>query len=151
MYARKHVAQEVYLIYGTVQPQSNQIGNAPPSLNASFFLGGSAVTLEVRRQGSTYVFDNTTAGTPSLTQVDAWHEATHPSHWSKSFVFEAEAHLGLSTEWQRSAETMTEVSFQWKNPDFRLRNPDFLIRNSDFLLKNVDFILKIAQGWCATW
>ena len=36
----------------------------------------------------------------------------------------------------------TEVSFQWKNPDFLSRNPDFLLRNPDFLLKNVDFISK---------
>ena len=36
----------------------------------------------------------------------------------------------------------TEVSFQWKNPDFLLKNPDFLMRNVDFVLKYVDFIIN---------
>ena len=40
---------------------------------------------------------------------------------------------------------LSEVSFQWKNPDFLFRNPEFLIRNSDFLLKHVDFIIKQAD------
>ena len=50
--------------------------------------------LEFRRQGAVYVLHNTT-GTASLTQVDAWHEATHPSYWQDSFVFEAELHASL--------------------------------------------------------
>ena len=31
----------------------------------------------------------------------------------------------------------TEVSFQWKNPDFLLRNPDFLLKNVDLIIKQV--------------
>ena len=27
----------------------------------------------------------------------------------------------------------TQVSFQWKNPDFPLMNPDFPLKNPDFL------------------
>ena len=34
---------------------------------------------------------------------------------------------------------VSEVSFQWKYPDFLLKNVDFLLKNVDFLLKNVDF------------
>ena len=40
----------------------------------------------------------------------------------------------------------SEVSFQWKNPDFIFKNPDFLFRNPDFRLKNVEFIIKPAPG-----
>ena len=39
----------------------------------------------------------------------------------------------------------TEVSFQWKTPDFLLRNVDFLLRNVDFPSNNDDFIIK--QVW----
>ena len=41
-----------------------------------------------------------------------------------------------------STGDVTQVSFQWNNPDFLFRNPDLLIRNPDFLLKNVEFIIK---------
>ena len=40
----------------------------------------------------------------------------------------------------------SEVSFQWKNPDFIFKNPDFLFRNPGFLLKNVDFIAKTGRA-----
>ena len=123
VYVRKHNSKSIYLIYGTVQPQSNQIGNAPLALNVSIQLEGSTLAFEVRRQGSTYVFDNTTsrrtthststreqyaATNPSWTQIDSWHEATHPSYWSKSIVFEAEAHAGLADDIGRTAISFTE-------------------------------------------
>ena len=133
VYVRKHSSKSIFLIYGTVQPQSNQMGNAPLALNVSIQLSGSTVAFEVRRQGSTYVLDNTTTTTttssggggggggggessserrvlvqPSWTQVDAWHEPWHPAYWAKSFVFEAEAHAGLATDAKRTADTLTE-------------------------------------------
>jgi hypothetical protein len=80
-----------YLIGTTVQPQSNMVGNAPVSRNISFLLNGHNVSLETRRQGSVYVLNNE-SGDPLLTQLDSWHEASHPSWWSKDFLFEAEAH-----------------------------------------------------------
>ena len=36
----------------------------------------------------------------------------------------------------------TQVSFQWKNPDYLLKNPDFLLNNPHFLLKTVNFMIK---------
>ena len=30
---------------------------------------------------------------------------------------------------------VTEVSFQWKNPDFPFKNPDFPFKNPDFLIE----------------
>ena len=107
VYARKHVSKAIYLIVGTVQPQSNMVGNAPLVVNASISIAGRRLALEFRRQGSVYVLHNTT-GTASLTQVDTWHEATHPSYWQDSFVFEAELHASLSSDCQRGAETVTE-------------------------------------------
>ena len=89
--ARQHRLTSKYLIATTVQPQSNMVGNAPLSVNISFMLNGHNVSLESRRQGSVYVLDNAT-GTPSLTQLDSWHESSHPSWWSKDFHFEAEGH-----------------------------------------------------------
>ena len=67
--------------------------------NASISIAGRRLALEFRRQGSVYVLHNTT-GTPSLTQTDTWHEATHPSYWQHSFVFEAELHASLSSDCQ---------------------------------------------------
>ena len=38
----------------------------------------------------------------------------------------------------------TQVSFQWKNPDFLSKNPDFLFRNPGFLLKNVELLIQTS-------
>ena len=89
--ARKDKHAERYLIMSTVQPQSNMVGNAPLNLNVSFQLNGHKVHFESRRQGSVYVLDDS-GGSPTLTQLDKWHEAKHPSWWSHDFHFEAEAH-----------------------------------------------------------
>lgn len=52
------------------------------------------VTLTARLQGSVYVYrnDSSTNHTPSITQLDTWHLATHPSYWP-SDVVEVEAEL----------------------------------------------------------
>ena len=34
----------------------------------------------------------------------------------------------------------SQVSFQWKNPDFLLRNPDFPLKNVDFITKHTEEI-----------
>jgi hypothetical protein len=50
-----------------------------------------ALRLEARAQGSLYVYDRGSAGAaPTLVQLDAWHEVTHPSLWSTGFTREAE-------------------------------------------------------------
>ena len=41
-----------------------------------------------------------------------------------------------------AATAASQVSFQWKNPDFLLKHPDFLLKHPDFLLKNPDFLLR---------
>ena len=109
------------VVVGTVQPQSSIVGNAPLVVNATLALpgpdgeagAGPRITLSFRRQGSTYLIKmkatttpTTTAdysakknaavvvGVESVTQLDAWHEATHPSYWSRDIRIEAEVHDG---------------------------------------------------------
>jgi len=87
---RKHNSLAKYAITGTLQPNSNMVGNAENSGVASITLDGQNVKFTVRRQGSTYIYDKTNASSPVFYQLDAWHEATHPYSWSRDFVLEAE-------------------------------------------------------------
>ncbi len=87
---RKHNTLAKYAITGTLQPNSNMMGNAENSGVASIALDGQTLKFQVRRQGSTYIYDKSNAAAPVFYQLDGWHEATHPSSWSKDFNFEAE-------------------------------------------------------------
>ena len=94
------------LVVGTVQPQSSAVGNTPLALNATLRLpgaaapyapgGGQSVVLEFRRQGSTYLIqrDGIAGGVGSVTQLDAWHESSHPAYWSADIEVEAEVFDG---------------------------------------------------------
>ncbi len=47
----------------------------------------------IRRQGNTYIFDNTnpySTGEQVFYQLDRWHQYEHPEYWTKDFHFEAE-------------------------------------------------------------
>ena len=88
--ARKHNTNALYAITGTIQPNSNMIGNAELEGDATIKLDGTTLSFKVRRQGSTYIYDKTNASAPVFYQLDAWHEATHPYYWSKTFNLEAE-------------------------------------------------------------
>lgn len=75
-------------------------------------LDGVAATLETLRvparpQGSVYLLD-TAASPPTLVQLDAWHEATHPAHWSADFAFEAELDDARTSAGATSLVTRTE-------------------------------------------
>lgn len=87
---RKHNTQAKYVITGTIQNYSNMAGNVEPEGNASISLDGQTVKFKIRKQGSTYIYDKTNASSPVFYQLDAWHEATHPYYWSKTFDLEAE-------------------------------------------------------------
>ena len=50
--------------------------------------------VEARRQGSTYVLDNTKKP-PTIAQLDKWHENTHPYYWSQHGSIEAEMFEGF--------------------------------------------------------
>jgi hypothetical protein len=88
--ARKHNTSSKYAITGTIQPNSNFVGNAPLTGTASINLDGQNLKFNIRRQGSTYIYDKSNALAPVFYQLDGWHENTHPSYWSKDFVFEGE-------------------------------------------------------------
>ena len=99
---RKHEAREQFVIVGSIQPQSNLVGNAPLNVTASILLEGRQLNFTVRRQGSVYLYEpasapdddaaTTRAAPPSFVQLDGWHEHTHFSWWSDDFTIEAELH-----------------------------------------------------------
>ncbi len=88
--ARKHNTSSKYAITGTIQPNSNYVGNAPLTGTASINLDGQNLKFNIRRQGSTYIYDKNNALAPVFYQLDGWHENIHPYYWSKDFVFEGE-------------------------------------------------------------
>jgi Secretion system C-terminal sorting domain len=87
---RKHNTLNKYALTGTIQPNSNMVGNAPLSGVASIKLNGQTLKFNIRRQGSTYIYDNTNTASPVFYQLDLWHEETHPYYWSKNFNLEGE-------------------------------------------------------------
>lgn len=88
--ARKHNTLARYAITGTIQPNSNMIGNAELNGSATITIDGNTISFNIRRQGSTYIYDRTNASAPVFYQLDAWHEEKHPYYWSKVFNLEAE-------------------------------------------------------------
>ncbi len=88
-------------------------------------LDGAGATTETlrlpaRAQGSVYLLD-TSSTPPTLVQLDAWHESTHPSHWSADFALEAEVDDGRLTSGGTSWVTRTEAPLArdaWDFGDF---------------------------------
>jgi hypothetical protein len=135
--ARKAAAKELYVIAAAVERKSNQIGNARALVNVSILLptGGASsavaaaetreetkLRFEARLQGSVYVYDATDAINKKFYQLDAWHEATHPSYWSKSSsIIEAEVfHSHLSSSSSSSLAIHTEVPPGTAAGDYRV-------------------------------
>lgn len=87
---RKHNSLNKYAITGSVQPLSNMAGAVEDESNTMIKLDGQWVKFKVRRQGSTYIYDNTNTSAPVFYQLDGWHENTYPYYWSKDFKTEAE-------------------------------------------------------------
>ncbi len=88
--ARKHNTLNKYVVTGTTQANANVKGNAPIDDIATINLDGQVLKFNIRRQGSTYIYDNTNPAAPVFYQLDGWHEYKHPYYWSKTFDFEAE-------------------------------------------------------------
>lgn len=87
---RKANSANRYVICSTLQPNSNMQGNAEMEGDAKISLNGQSLQFKVRRQGSTYIYDNSNPAAPVFYQLDGWHESSHPYNWSKDFNFEAE-------------------------------------------------------------
>lgn len=87
---RKHSTSDKYAITGSIQPNSNMQGNSELEGEAKITLNSQQLQFNIRRQGSTYIYDNSNPASPIFIQLDGWHEASHPSRWSKDFNLEAE-------------------------------------------------------------
>jgi hypothetical protein len=95
--ARKMNTSEIYAITGTVQSNSGYAGTFELDATVTINLKNNStsppvynLTFPIRRQGSTYIFDNSIPTDPAFWQLDAWHQYEHPERWSKDFAFEAE-------------------------------------------------------------
>ena len=94
---RKHDTRAQFVLVGSIQPQSNVVGNTPLNVTASIELEGQRLNFTVRRQGSVYLYQPSALDmAPSFVQLDGWHEAQHFSWWSADFVFEAELHQAFT-------------------------------------------------------
>ncbi|KYP15142.1 MAG: hypothetical protein A1D16_12620 [Flavihumibacter sp. CACIAM 22H1] len=81
--------KEQYLIYGSIQPNTNQVGNVPDERTTTIELEGKKISFRIRRQGSVYVLKNLLSTHPVFYQVDPWHEVHHPYYWSEEAVLGA--------------------------------------------------------------
>ncbi|MBI3501146.1 MAG: hypothetical protein HY063_05070 [Bacteroidetes bacterium] len=112
--AKKIIGKKIYAITGTIQNLSNKKGDAPLNAIAEINLDGAKLKFEVRRQGSTYIYNAEDSQHPVFYQLDAWHEASHPSRWSKDFYFEAE----LFDNDEKNISIKTELPANAKENDF---------------------------------
>jgi hypothetical protein len=87
---RKLNSGNVYLIVGCIPRSSMDKNNAPLSKDVTIYLGNDTLKINVRRQGSMYVYDKRDPNKILFYQLDKWHEATHPSRWSNDIALEAE-------------------------------------------------------------
>src|SRR6185295_18320158 len=72
------------------------INSTPLIDDAQITLNGQTLKFKVRRQGSTYIYDNSNASAPIFYQLDGWHESSHPYYWSKDFNIESELYDNAS-------------------------------------------------------
>jgi len=96
--ARKHNTSNKYAITGTIQPNSNMIGNTEDESTAKITLDGQQLLFKVRKQGSTYVYDKSNPAAPVFYQLDKWHENTHPYRWTRDFYIDAELFDNVNTQ-----------------------------------------------------
>ncbi len=87
---RKHASKPEYILAGTLQPRSNVKGNVEDEATAYVTIENREMKVNVRRQGSVYWLNLRNPSSPVLVQLDAWHEAGHPSWWTENFSFQAE-------------------------------------------------------------
>lgn len=78
-----------YLIYGSIQPNSNLQGNVPLEEDTRITLDDMQLQFRIRKQGSMYILDLSNS-TPVFYQLDRWHQYEHPYYWAKDIQIEAE-------------------------------------------------------------
>lgn len=112
---RKKDNANKYAITGTIQNNSNVINSTPLVADASITVNGQNLQFKIRRQGSTYIYDNTVTSAPVFYQLDEWHEASHPYRWSKDFSLEAELYDNIN----KNFKIKTSVPAGTASGDFR--------------------------------
>jgi hypothetical protein len=110
--ARKHASKPVFVVTVSIQRYSNVKNSSMETANVTIRIPGTTIDLQVeaRRQGSTYVLDDTTGTSPKLIQLDGWHEATHPYHWNRHLIIEAEMFTGFLKGGQLNSAIGTDRS-----------------------------------------
>lgn len=98
-----------YLIYGSIQPNSNAAGNVQMEEDTRIQLDNMTLEFKIRRQGSMYILEP--GDNPVFYQLDGWHQYEHPYYWSKEVWVEAENAVRSSG---------VELNTEFKKPfDFR--------------------------------
>ncbi len=102
----KHVPVNRYAIVGSIMKNSNSINDSPLSANATFTLNKQQLTMPIRRQGSTYIYDYTEKNNVVFYQLDKWHQYEHPDYWTRNIEFEAEVfdNARSSDDWKIKSE-----------------------------------------------
>ncbi|MBL7928242.1 MAG: T9SS type A sorting domain-containing protein [Bacteroidia bacterium] len=140
---RKKDNVNLYAISGTIQPNSNMIGNAEPEGDASISLAGQNLKFKIRRQGSTYIYDNTNTSAPVFYQLDGWHEASHPSRWSADFSIEAELYDNTNTSFNRKTTVPAGTSAgDYRNFTTCITYPD---NQTSFTPLEYNFTPRVSQ------
>jgi len=82
--------KDEFLIYGSIQPNSNYANNVPDKRTTTIQLEKKSIRFPISRQGSVYVLKGLHSPNPVFYQLDAWHQAEHPFYWSSNLSIEAE-------------------------------------------------------------
>ncbi len=102
----KLIPENRFAIVAAIMKNSNGVNDTPLSANANFTLNKQDLTIPIRRQGSTFVYDYTDKSNIVFYQIDKWHQYEHPDYWSKDFEFEAEVfdNEALCNDWKIKSE-----------------------------------------------
>jgi hypothetical protein len=76
-----------YLIYGSIQKNTNRAGSVPDSVVTEISLDGKKIKFMIRPQGSLYVYN---INKRTFIQLDKWHQSEHPYYWNNQIILEAE-------------------------------------------------------------
>ncbi|MCB9235071.1 MAG: T9SS type A sorting domain-containing protein [Bacteroidia bacterium] len=95
------------------------------------------LTFGLRKQGSTYIFDQSVTGSEVFYQLDKWHEYSHPERWSKDIFMEAEVFdLNHSTQGNPLMKIATEDFTGQNISDGDFRNYTTYMDASGFVSAN---------------
>jgi hypothetical protein len=99
-----------YLIYGSIQPSSNNKGSIPSTSKTHIQLEGHNISFMIRRQGSMYVLD-LESSKPIFYQLDLWHQYEHPYYWTKEINIQAEIYSDNQFATIKTEETAGDFDF----------------------------------------